>query len=59
LVPAVLTQLPKLEEIMAERNLSVDQVTIFDAGFSGKRPKLNCRCRPALRNTNRSLLAGE
>ena len=42
-----------LEEIMAERNLSVDHVTIWRR-VQRYTPELNRRCRPELRNTNRS-----
>jgi len=42
-----------LEEIMAERNLSVDHVTIW-RWVQRYAPELNRRCRPELRNTNRS-----
>jgi transposase-like protein len=43
----------QLEEIMAERNLSVDHVTIW-RWVQRYAPELNRRCRPELRNTNRS-----
>jgi transposase-like protein len=43
----------QLEEIMAERNLNVDHVTIW-RWVQRYAPELNRRCRPALRNTNRS-----
>jgi hypothetical protein len=42
-----------LEEIMAERNLSVDHVTIW-RWVQRYAPELNRGCRPELRNTNRS-----
>src|SRR5512142_3174816 len=42
-----------LEEMMAERNLSVDHVTIW-RWVQRYAPELNHRCRPELRNTNRS-----
>ena len=42
-----------LEEIMAERNLSVDHVTIW-RWVQRYAPELNRRCRQELRNTNRS-----
>ena len=42
-----------LEEIMAERNLSVDHVTIW-RWVQRYAPELNRRCRPELRNMNRS-----
>src|SRR5262245_36988634 len=42
-----------LEEIMAERNLSVDHVTIW-RWVQRYAPELNRRCRPELRITNRS-----
>ena len=42
-----------LEEIMAERNLSVDHVTIW-RWVRRYAPELNRRCRRELRNTNRS-----
>ena len=44
--------LRQLEEIMAERNLSVDHVTIW-RWVQRYAPELNRRCRPELRNTNR------
>ena len=43
----------QLEEIMAERNLSVDHVTIW-RWVQRYAPELNRRCLPKLRNTNRS-----
>jgi len=43
----------QLEEIMSERNLSVDHVTIW-RWVQRYAPELNRRCRPELRNTNRS-----
>ena len=43
----------QLEEIMAERNLNVDHVTIW-RWVQRYGPELNRRCRPELRNTNRS-----
>jgi transposase-like protein len=43
----------QLEEIMAERNLTVDHVTIW-RWVQRYAPELNRRCRPELRNTNRS-----
>jgi transposase-like protein len=43
----------QLEEIMAERNLSVDHVTIW-RWVQRYAPELNRRCRRELRNTNRS-----
>jgi len=45
--------LRNLEELMAERNLSVDHVTIW-RWVQRYAPELNHRCRPQLRNTNRS-----
>jgi transposase, IS6 family len=42
-----------LEEMMAERNLSVDHVTIW-RWVQRYSPELNRRCRPELRKTNRS-----
>lgn len=45
--------LRQLEEIMAERNLSVDHVTIW-RWVQRYAPELNRRCRPELRPTNRS-----
>jgi transposase-like protein len=42
-----------LEEMMAERNLSVDHVTIW-RWVQRYAPELNRRCRPELRQTNRS-----
>jgi transposase-like protein len=42
-----------LEEIMAERNLSVDHVTIW-RWVQRYAPELNRRCRPELRKTNDS-----
>ena len=42
-----------LEEIMAERNLSVDHVTIW-RWVQRYAPELNRRCRRELRMTNRS-----
>src|SRR3954452_1128265 len=45
--------LRQLEEIMAERNLSVDHVTIW-RWVQRYAPELHRRCRPELRNTNRS-----
>src|SRR3954454_9410178 len=45
--------LRQLEEIMAERNLSVDHVTIW-RWVQRYAPELNRQCRPELRNTNRS-----
>ena len=45
--------LRQLEEIMAERHLSVDHVTIW-RWVQRYAPELNRRCRPELRNTNRS-----
>ena len=42
-----------LEEIMAERNVSVDHVTIW-RWVQHYAPELNRRCRPELRSTNRS-----
>ena len=42
-----------LEEMMAERNLSVDHVTIW-RWVQRYAPELNRRCRPELRPTNRS-----
>ena len=53
LVPTVSAQLATVEEIMAERNLSVDHVTIW-RWVQRYAPELNRRCRPELRNTNRS-----
>jgi transposase, IS6 family len=41
-----------LEEIMAERNLTVDHVTIWRC--VQRAPELDRRCRRELRNTNRS-----
>src|SRR3954451_10413238 len=43
----------QLEEIMAERNLSVDHVTIW-RWVQRYAPELKRRCRTELRNTNRS-----
>ena len=43
--------LRNLEEIMAERNLSVDHVTIW-RWVQRYAPELNRRCRPELRKTN-------
>src|SRR3954451_4998210 len=43
----------QLEEMMAERNLSVDHVTIW-RWVQRYAPELNRRCRPELRITNRS-----
>jgi len=43
----------QLEEILAERNLSIDHVTIW-RWVQRYAPELNRRCRPELRNTNRS-----
>src|SRR3954447_25909686 len=43
----------QLEEIMAERNLSVDHVTIW-RWVQRYAPELNRCCRPELRKTNRS-----
>src|SRR6478735_9395505 len=45
--------LRQLEEIMADRNLSVDHVTIW-RWVQRYAPELNRRCRPELRNVNRS-----
>ena len=45
--------LRNLEEIMAERNLSVDHVTIW-RWVQRYAPELNRRCRPELRKTNAS-----
>src|SRR5277367_3461177 len=42
-----------LEEMMAERNLTVDHVTIW-RWVQRYAPELNRRCRPELRQTNRS-----
>src|SRR5437762_3845026 len=42
-----------LEELMAERNLAVDHVTIW-RWVQRYAPELNRRCRPELRLTNRS-----
>lgn len=42
-----------LEEMMAERNLNVDHVTIW-RWVQRYAPELNRRCRPELRPTNRS-----
>src|SRR5689334_8195461 len=42
-----------LEEIMAERSLTVDHVTIW-RWVQRYAPELNRRCRPELRKTNRS-----
>jgi transposase, IS6 family len=42
-----------MEEIMAERNLSVDHVTIW-RWVQRYAPELHRRCRPELRKTNRS-----
>ena len=42
-----------LEELMAERNLTVDHVTIW-RWVQRYAPELNRRCRPELRRTNRS-----
>src|ERR1041385_3287164 len=43
----------QLEEILAERNLSVDHVTIW-RWVQRYSPELHRRCRPELRNANRS-----
>jgi IS6 family transposase len=43
----------QLEEIMSERNLRVDHVTMW-RWVQRYGPELNQRCRPELRNTNRS-----
>src|SRR5919202_752036 len=45
--------LRQLQEIMAERNLSVDHVTI-GRWFQRYAPELNRLCRPELRKTNAS-----
>ena len=45
--------LRQVEEIMAERNLSVDHVTIW-RWVQRYAPELHRRIRPELRNTNRS-----
>jgi transposase-like protein len=45
--------LRQVEEMMAERNLSVDHVTIW-RWVQRYAPELNRRCRRELRNTNRS-----
>ena len=45
--------LRNLEEIMAERNLSVDHVTIW-RWIQRYAPELSQRCRPRLRTTNGS-----
>src|SRR5919112_1366223 len=45
--------LRQLQEIIAERNLSVDHVTIW-RWVQRYAPELNRRCRPELRNANRS-----
>jgi transposase-like protein len=45
--------LRQVEEIMAERNLSVDHVTIW-RWVQRYAPELNRRCRPELRKANRS-----
>ena len=45
--------LRQMEEIMAERNLSVDHVTIW-RWVQRYAPELNRRCRPELRKTNAS-----
>ena len=45
--------LRQLEEIMAERHLSVDHVTIW-RWVQRYAPELNRRCQPELRSTNRS-----
>src|SRR3954462_11234297 len=42
-----------VEELMAERNLHVDHVTIW-RWVQRYAPELNRRCRPELRKTNRS-----
>src|SRR4051794_22909774 len=42
-----------VEELMAERNLRVDHVTIW-RWVQRYAPELHRRCRPELRNTNRS-----
>src|SRR5271154_690378 len=47
-----------LEEMMAERNLNVDHVTIW-RWVQRYAPELNRRCRPELRPTNRSWRGGE
>ena len=43
----------QLEEIMSERNLNVDHVTIW-RWVQRYAPELNRRCRPQIRDTNRS-----
>ncbi len=48
----------QLEEIMVERNLRVDHVTIW-RWVQRYAPELNRRCRPELRNTNRSCRVDE
>ena len=45
--------LRQMEEIMVERNVAVDHVTIW-RWVQRYAPELNRRCRPELRNTNRS-----
>src|SRR5881227_3778338 len=45
--------LRQMEEIMAERNVAVDHVTIW-RWVQRYAPELNRRCRPELRTTNRS-----
>ena len=45
--------LRQLEEMMAERNLTIDHVTIW-RWVQRYAPELARRCRPELRNTNRS-----
>jgi transposase-like protein len=45
--------LRQLEEVMPERNLSVDHVTI-SRWVQRYAPELNRRCRAELRNTSRS-----
>jgi transposase-like protein len=42
-----------MEEIMVERNVAVDHVTIW-RWVQRYAPELNRRCRPELRTTNRS-----
>ena len=51
LVPAVPLSLRQLREIMAERSLGVDHVTIW-RWVQRYAPELNRRCRPEVRRTN-------
>jgi hypothetical protein len=53
LVSSVCAQPPRLEELMAERNLQVHHVTIW-RWVQRYAPELSKRCRRELRMTNRS-----